>query len=48
MKYKGFEIIRSQPSKKVSWRIYKNGKYIQTASLRKHAKILIDKKVFGE
>lgn len=37
-----FEIIRSQPSKRVSWRVYKNGRYIQTFTRRKHAKLFIE------
>lgn len=42
MIYKGFEIRRSQPCKRVSWRVYKDGKYLQTCTLRRDAKRLID------
>lgn len=42
MIYKGYDIKRSQPSKRVSWRIYKNGRYLQTCTLRRNAKRLID------
>lgn len=37
-----FEIVRSQPCKRVSWRVYKDGRYIQTFTRRKHAKFFIE------
>lgn len=44
-----FEIIRFQaaPRSRVSWRIYKDGAYMQTCSLRRDAQRLIDSGVFG-
>lgn len=42
MEYNGYEIKRNQPHKRISWKIYKGEKFIQTCSKRNDAKRTID------